>query len=224
MSDATDFRCLCHRKQGQTQSHLLCSVWLSAMVTRPLSEVWCLAIQGWPPTDALFRLTVPESWHAPNASTEFIEFWEKIASGPDVGALWIDATPLRLMDLRVEDFRAVFGALSKPKLQRVHLKLSCDILWPAYKEAMAAVLKDDSGAAVEERVEVESLWVEDAISQSYSRLAEDAASIKKNAAKALHPFSTYARIHMSDQERRVLCYRGMVQRSSVADKSIMARI
>ena len=71
------------------------------MATRPLSEVWCLTIQERPPTDAVFRLSVP-GLYATNATTEFVDLWQKLAF---VGALRIDATPLRLVNLSAENFR-----------------------------------------------------------------------------------------------------------------------
>lgn len=131
------------------------------MATRPLSEVWCLAIQDGHPqmlfsgspfqSRGMHRIPARSLW----------TFGRRSRLDPMLvlSGLRIDATPpsCRRRSRSVQGFEQTEATTSVLEALMGHFMAR-------YKEAMAAVLKDDSGAAVEDRVEVESLWVEDAIS------------------------------------------------------------
>ena len=173
-----------------------------------LVDFWVSAFRSRTAHDRIFTLRVPSA-NISEVVTCFVEFWDVLSLGGDVGVLPIDATHLRLAALTQAQFERVFDALGSNKLARVLLRLPWDIFHPYYKAAMAACVDRHPCADLAARVTVDSLWLEDTISRRFDGVdlalqSMDATVTKGKGKAAPEGYSTFARIEADNQEREVI--------------------
>ena len=133
-------------------------------------------------------------------ATDFVAFWRALTTVTYVGALHVDATHIPLASVTTQGFCSVFDAMCSPRLSRVHLRLACDISLPNFWRAMATDSVRNDAVALRDRITVEFLWVEDAVSRPSKTLAK---SLEPVSACACTEASTGSRPDCSAQARQV---------------------